>query len=158
VAQRHDRVQGHSQGIAAHEGVAFQVRRQAPGLRTPQRHCLPACLPGWVGVQQRHPELLLLAADIRRRRPRRRDVWPSLLFMGFMLPSFIFGTIHLFKSGVIDTPLAISLIYMLYNMIPQCLLLLVSVQSVQQQPAGRRHASRSAKGACLEISVRPAGC
>lgn len=111
-----------------------------------------------MGVQQRRPELLLLAADIRRRRPRRRDVWPSLLFMGFMLPSFIFGTVHLFKSGVIDTPLAISLIYMLYNMIPQCLLLLVSAQSVQQQPAGRRHALRSAKGARLEISVRPAGC
>ena len=52
-----------------------------------------------------------------------RDVWMSSLWFIFSLISLIFGMVHYFKGGVLDTPLAISLIFMVYNLIPQYLLL-----------------------------------
>ena len=52
-----------------------------------------------------------------------RDVWMSTLWFVFSLITLIFGLVHFFKGGVLDTPLAISLIFMVYNLIPQYLLL-----------------------------------
>lgn len=52
-----------------------------------------------------------------------RDVWMSTLWFVFSLITLIFGLLHFFKGGVLDTPLAISLIFMVYNLIPQYLLL-----------------------------------
>ena len=54
-----------------------------------------------------------------------RDVWMSLLFTMAMLASLILGLVHFFR-GPLDTPLCISLVYMVYNLIPQYLLLQVS--------------------------------
>lgn len=52
-----------------------------------------------------------------------RDVWMSTIWFIFSLITLIFGLVHFFKGGVLDTPLAISLIFMVYNLIPQYLLL-----------------------------------
>jgi len=52
-----------------------------------------------------------------------RDVWMSTIWFIFSLVTLIFGLVHFFKGGVLDTPLAISLIFMIYNLIPQYLLL-----------------------------------
>jgi cellulose synthase/poly-beta-1,6-N-acetylglucosamine synthase-like glycosyltransferase len=53
-----------------------------------------------------------------------RDVWMSSIWLVFSLVTLIFGLVHFFKGGVLDTPLAISLIFMVYNLVPQVLLLL----------------------------------
>ena len=52
-----------------------------------------------------------------------RDIWMSMLWTIAMLVSLILGLVHFFKGGVYDTPLAISLIWLAYNLIPQYLLL-----------------------------------
>ncbi|PRW56955.1 Six-hairpin glycosidase [Chlorella sorokiniana] len=51
-----------------------------------------------------------------------RDVWIHVLFFTSSLVCLIFGLVHFFR-GPLDTPLAISLIFMVYNIIPQFLLL-----------------------------------
>ena len=53
-----------------------------------------------------------------------RDVWIHVLFFVSSLVCLIFGLVHFFR-GPLDTPLAISLIFMVYNIIPQFLLLQV---------------------------------
>ena len=52
-----------------------------------------------------------------------RDVWMASIWFIFSLVTLTFGLVHYFKGGVLDTPLAISLIFMVYNLIPQYLLL-----------------------------------
>lgn len=52
-----------------------------------------------------------------------RDIWMTLIWFTFSLVTLIFGLVHYFKGGVLDTPLAISIIFMVYNLIPQYLLL-----------------------------------
>ena len=56
--------------------------------------------------------------------PPRRDVWVSALFFIASVVCLGFGLAHFFR-GPLDTPLAISLIFMIYNIIPQFLLLQV---------------------------------
>jgi hypothetical protein len=56
-----------------------------------------------------------------------RDVWMSSIWFVFSLVSLIFGMVHFFKGGVLDSPLAISLIFMVYNLVPQYLLLQYAV-------------------------------
>lgn len=51
-------------------------------------------------------------------------MWIHLLFFAASLVCLIFGLVHFFR-GPLDTPLAISLIFMVYNIIPQFLLLQV---------------------------------
>jgi hypothetical protein len=48
----------------------------------------------------------------------------SALFFIASLVCLIFGLVHFFR-GPLDTPLAISLIFMVYNLVPQFLLLQV---------------------------------
>ena len=50
----------------------------------------------------------------------------SVLFFTSTLVCLIFGLVHFF-SGPLDTPLAISIIFMVYNLIPQYLLLQVGL-------------------------------
>ena len=52
-----------------------------------------------------------------------RDIWMSTLWFLFSLVAFIFGLVHLIKANVVESPLIISLIFLLYSMIPQYLLL-----------------------------------
>jgi hypothetical protein len=52
-----------------------------------------------------------------------RDLWMAALWFVFSLVSLIFGLVHYIKGGVLDSPLAISLLFMTYNLIPQYLLL-----------------------------------
>jgi len=52
-----------------------------------------------------------------------RDIWMSMLWFIAMMVSLIVGLVHFFNGGVVDTPLTISLIYLVYNLIPQYLLL-----------------------------------
>lgn len=54
-----------------------------------------------------------------------RDVWMAAIFFTFSLVSLIFGLVRFFDGGVLDTPLAISIIFMVYNLVPQYLLLQV---------------------------------
>jgi len=56
--------------------------------------------------------------------PVRRDVWVSLLFVLAMVSTLILGLVH-WSRGNTETPLIISLVYMIYNLVPQCLLLQV---------------------------------
>lgn len=53
-----------------------------------------------------------------------RDVWMSLLFVLAMISTLILGLVH-WSRGNTETPLIISLVYMVYNIIPQYLLLQV---------------------------------
>lgn len=52
-----------------------------------------------------------------------RDIWMSMLWFIAMMISLVVGLVHFFNGGVVDTPLTISLIYLVYNMVPQYLLL-----------------------------------
>lgn len=52
-----------------------------------------------------------------------RDIWMSAVWFIFSLVTLIIGLVHFFKGGVLNTPLAISLIFMIYNLLPQYLLL-----------------------------------
>jgi hypothetical protein len=54
-------------------------------------------------------------------------VWVSLLFTLAMLSTLILGLVH-WGRGNTETPLIISLVYMIYNIIPQYLLLQVRQQ------------------------------
>jgi len=47
----------------------------------------------------------------------------SAVWFIFSLVTLIVGLVHFFKGGVLNTPLAISLIFMIYNLLPQYLLL-----------------------------------
>ena len=51
-------------------------------------------------------------------------MWVHTLFFLSTMVCLIFGLVHFFR-GPLDTPLAISLIFMVYNIIPQYLLLQV---------------------------------
>jgi hypothetical protein len=53
----------------------------------------------------------------------------ALLMISAMIASLVTGLVHYFR-GVADTPLAISLIFMVYNIIPQYLLLQVSLSTL----------------------------
>ena len=64
------------------------------------------------------------APDCNSLQLLRRDVWMSALFFIASLVCLIFGLVHFFR-GPLDTPLAISLIFMVYNLVPQFLLLQV---------------------------------
>lgn len=56
-----------------------------------------------------------------------RDVWMAFVWFIFSITTLIFGLVHFFKGQNWDTPLAISLIFMVYNLIPQYLLLQYAV-------------------------------
>lgn len=56
-----------------------------------------------------------------------RDIWMATLWFIFSMVTLIFGLVHYFQGGVMDTPLAISIIFMVYNLIPQYLLLQYTV-------------------------------
>lgn len=53
-----------------------------------------------------------------------RDVWVSLLFTLAQLVTLVLGLVH-WARGNTETPLIISLVYMIYNLVPQYLLLQV---------------------------------
>jgi len=52
-----------------------------------------------------------------------RDVWMALIWFIFSVTTFIVGLVHYFSTGVMDNPLAISLVLISYNLIPLYLLL-----------------------------------
>jgi cellulose synthase/poly-beta-1,6-N-acetylglucosamine synthase-like glycosyltransferase len=56
-----------------------------------------------------------------------RDVWMATVWFIFSLVSLIFGLITYIRGDVTDTPLAISIIFIAYNMIPLYLLLQYAV-------------------------------
>lgn len=68
-----------------------------------------------------------------------------MLFFLSSLVCLIFGLVHFFR-GPLDTPLAISLIFMVYNMIPQFLLLQVRAWGLLGG-AGRRGGKTAWQGA-----------
>ncbi len=65
----------------------------------------------------------------------RRDVWVSLLFVLAMISTLILGLVH-WSRGNTETPLIISLVYMIYILVPQCLLLQVGCLEVLDLRAG----------------------
>jgi hypothetical protein len=60
-------------------------------------------------------------------------VWVSALFFIASLICLGFGLAHFFR-GPLDTPLAISLIFMVYNLVPQYLLLQVGQHTRRMLP------------------------
>ena len=52
-----------------------------------------------------------------------RDIWMATIWFIFSIVTLVFGLVHFFKGQNWDTPLAISIIFMVYNLIPQYLLL-----------------------------------
>lgn len=93
---------------------------QLAALQASQR-LPPARAAGAAAAHAPHP---LTLCTPQPTPPCRRDIWVSLLFFLASLVCLIFGLVHFFR-GPLDTPLAISLLFMLYNLVPQYLLLQV---------------------------------
>jgi len=56
-----------------------------------------------------------------------RDLWMATLWFLFSIVSLVFGLITYIQGGVTDTPLAISIIFICYNLIPLYLLIQYAV-------------------------------
>lgn len=119
--------------LLAHLSSCVCLREPARASRIPVLILWP-CTAFW-GLQA--AQFTLNSTHLRppTHPPLRRDVWVSTLFLLASLVCLIFGLVHFFR-GPLDTPLAISLIFMVYNIIPQYLLLQASAgHGTQVAPA-----------------------
>lgn len=118
---------GRSAGGRLGELQLWQQRSMNSHMHTQGHSILPARLGNAWGPPMA-PPLTCPPRPPSLPLPLRRDVWIHVLFFTSSLVCLIFGLVHFFR-GPLDTPLAISLIFMVYNIIPQFLLL-------QVRPAG----------------------